>query len=105
MITEVKKPLSVSDRIESTSKLYNEAELGASSDTVLRALDPMMEKRLGVLLDKFEKTPPELGPLLDLRAQISEVWRIRKELKAARDNGRRSWETLQRILEDVHKGG
>src|SRR5688572_23486438 len=89
----------VSARIEATEKLYNDAELGASSETVIRAMEPLMEKRLAVLLDQFMLVPPELGPMLDLRAKISEVWRIRKELKQARDKGRNSWEALQVILE------
>lgn len=104
MVTDAIKQTRVSDRIEATEKLYNEAELGASSDTVLRALDPLIERRLGLLLDQFSNCPPELGPLLDLRAKIAELWRIRGELKASRAKGRRSWEVLQSILED-QKGG
>lgn len=100
MVTEAAKPTQVSDRIAATEKLYNEAELGASSDTVLRALDPIIEKRLGLLLDQFAQCAPELGPLLDLRAKITETWRIRKELLNARSRGRRSWETLQQILDE-----
>lgn len=100
MVTDAIRQTRVSDRIEATEKLYSEAELGASSETVLRALDPLIERRLGLLLDQFSNCPPELGPLLDLRAKISEVWRIRKELRVSKEIGRRSWDTLQKILED-----
>lgn len=92
------KPIPISDRIAATEKLYNEAELGASADAVLRALDPMIDRRLGLLLDQFSGCAPELGPLLDLRAKISEVWRMRKEILIARERGHKSWETLQGIL-------
>lgn len=103
MVTEAVRPTQVSDRIAATEKLYNEAELGASSDTVLRALDPIIERRLGQLLDQFAQCAPELGPLLDLRAKITETWRIRKELLQARSKGRASWEILQRILDDQQR--
>jgi hypothetical protein len=92
------RPSPISDRIAATEKLYNEAELGASADAVLRALDPLIERRLGILLDQFSLCAPELGPLLDLRAKISEIWRMRKEVLIARDRGRKSWEVLQGIL-------
>lgn len=104
MVLENGRPTAVSDRIAATEKLYNEAELGASSDTVLRALDPIIERRLGHLLDQFAQCAPELGSLLDLRAKITETWRIRKELLQSRDRGRRSWEVLQRILDEKKEG-
>lgn len=93
----------ISARIAATEKLYNEAELGASADAVLRALDPMIERRLGLLLDQFSVCAPELGALLDLKAKINEVWRMRKEILIAREKGRRSWETLQAVL--LERGG
>lgn len=88
----------ISARIAATEKLYNESELGASADTVLRALDPLVERRLGLLLDQFSTCAPELGQLLDLRGKISELWRMRKELFNARDRGRKSWDALQAVL-------
>lgn len=93
----------ISARIAATEKLYNEAELGASADTVLRALDPMIERRLGHLLDQLSSCTPELGALLDIRAKISEVWRMRREVLEARAKGRASWDVLQAIL--AERGG
>lgn len=93
----------ISARIAATEKLYNEAELGASADTVLRALDPMIERRLGQLLDQFSSCVPELGPLLAYQAKISELWRMRKEILISRDRGRKSWDILQGVL--IEKGG
>lgn len=105
MAIERDKVSPISQRIAATEKLYNEAELGASADTVLRALDPLVERRLGLLLDQFSICAPELGPMLDLRAKISEVWRMRKELLQAREKGRRSWDTLQGVLAENGVGG
>jgi hypothetical protein len=95
----------ISARIAATEKLYNEAELGASADTVLRALDPLIERRLGLLLDQFSSCTPELGALLDLRGKISEIWRMRKEILIARERGRTSWESLQAILTEGGENG
>lgn len=103
MAIERDKVSPISAKIEATERLYNEAELGASADVVLRTLDPMIERRLGLLLDQFSQCAPELGPLLDLKAKISEVWRMRREILLARERGRKSWESLQDVL--LSKGG
>lgn len=86
------------DKISQINKLYDQAELGRSSETVIRALDPFIERRLGLLLDRFAQTAPELGPLLDLRAQISEVWRMRKELRQDSLKGDAAIEVLKRVF-------
>lgn len=91
----------ISARIAATEKLYTEAELGASADTVLRAVDPLIERRLGLLLDQFASCAPELGPLLDFKAKIGELWRMRREILIAKERGRKSWDTLQAVLADM----
>ena len=85
-------------KYEAVDKLYELADLGVSAGTVSKALAPVIERRLGYLLDQFGKCPPELGPLLDLKAQITEVWRIRQELRIQAMNGRAAMEGLQKIL-------
>ena len=85
-------------KYEAIDKLYELADLGVSAETVSKALAPVIERRLGYLLDQFAKCPPELGPLLDLKAQISEVWRIRQELKVQAMHGQTAMESLQRIM-------
>ncbi len=79
--------------------LHDSAELGYSSELVLKAMDPIIERRLGALLDQFENTPPELGPMLDLRAKISEVWRIRREMKNNMLKGRNAVDVMRKIVE------
>ena len=79
--------------------LHDSAELGYSSELVLKAMDPMIERRLGSLLDQFDNVKPELGPLLDLRAKISEVWRIRRELKNNMLKGQNAVDVMKRIVE------
>ena len=81
--------------------LSSMVDLGVSANAMIQALEPIMDRRLGQLLDKFQHTPPELGPMLDLRAQISEVWRIRKEMQACRDKGQNALTTLQNIVQNI----
>ena len=84
---------------ERADALHDSAELGYSSELVLKAMDPIIERRLGSLLDQFENVKPEMGPLLDLRAKISEVWRIRREMKKNMLNGKNAVDVMKRFVE------
>ena len=88
-----------SDQIAKADKLFEESNRGATSEAILRVLDPLVEERLGRLLNDFEKCPPDLGPLLKLQASISEIWRIRRELKDARKLGLSSQALLERMMQ------
>lgn len=93
---EAVKPVSAA--IAKIDSAWKEMERGASAESILRVLDPLIEKRLGVLLDGFRQCPPELGSLLDFRASICELWRIRKELKDAGKIGRSAANVLEAIV-------
>ena len=84
---------------ERANALHDSAELGYSSELVLKAMDPIIERRLSSLLDQFVNTPPELAPMLDLRAKIGEVWRIRSEMKRNMLNGQNAVDVMKRIVE------
>ena len=94
---EPPKPLSVA--IAKIDTAWKEMERGASAQSVLNVLDPLIEKRLGNLLDGFRQCAPELGPLLDFRASICELWRIRKELKDAGKLGKSAAAVLESITQ------
>jgi len=89
---------SINEKIQEMDKLYGSIEIGAASDMVLKALDPIVEMRLGHLLDRLAQAPPELGAILDIRAQICETWRIRKQLKEAGKNGKNAMNTIKNIF-------
>lgn len=89
---------SINEKIQEMDKLYSSIEIGAASDTVLKALDPIVEARLGHLLDRLAQAPAELGAILDIRAQICETWRIRKQLKEAGKNGKNAMNTIKNIF-------
>ena len=88
----------VSAAISKIDSAWREMERGASAESVLKVLDPLLEKRLGTLLDGFRQCPPELGPLLDFRASICEVWRMRKELKDAGKLGKHAATVLEAVM-------
>lgn len=90
-------------KINRVDKLYEEREKGNKANTILQMLDPLLEQRLGVLLDGFRQAPAELGPLLDFRAQLCEVWRMRQELRRAAIAGKSAELTLEGLLETALK--
>lgn len=79
-------------------RVYDDADAGVGATTLLKALEPMIERRFDSLLDQFAQVPPELGPLLDFRAKIGEIQRIRRELRQAKMKGARAMEVLSRIV-------
>lgn len=85
--------------------LSSMAELGVSAGAVANALEPIMDRRLGQLLDKLQQCPPELGPILDIKAQIGEVWRIRKQLMDYKAKGQSAVDALSNIVQGINKGG
>ena len=77
---------------------YSDADAGVGAATLLKILEPMIERRFDALLDQFSNVAAELGPLLDFRAKIGELQRIRKELKNAKLRGDKAMEVLSRIV-------
>ena len=88
---------SITNKIAAVDKIYDEVNRGQTATSILRLLEPLMEARLGQLLNEFEKCPPDLGALLDLRSRISEVWRIRGKLNDAKKLGLGAEKMLQEI--------
>lgn len=86
------------EQLEAIQSLYGKVDKGTAAETVIRLLDPIIEQRLGLLLNQLEQCPPELGPMLDLRAKISEVWRIRKELTSFSKQGSNALEVLKNVI-------
>lgn len=94
---EVVKPVSAA--ISKIDSAWKEMERGATAQSVLNVLDPILEARLGTLLDSFRMCSPELGALLDHRAKICEVWRMRKELRDAGKIGKSAAATLEALVD------
>lgn len=94
---EAPKPINAA--IYKIDTAWKEMSRGATAQSVLNVLDPILEARLGTLLDSFRQCPPELGPLLDHRAKICEVWRMRKELSDAGKVGKSAAATLEALIQ------
>ena len=85
-------------KLQAIDNLANQSEIGYAATIVTRVLAPKIERRLALLLDHFERVPPDLPSMLDLRAQIMEVWRIKKELDLAKSDGNRAVTALENIV-------
>ena len=97
------KTPNASTQVKIIDELYTKADLGVSSEAVIRALDPILDQRLGLLINKLSQCKPELGPLLEVKAEILEVWRMRRELKNASVKGKQAWEVIQQMFSNVRQ--
>ena len=88
-----------SEVISEMDRLYGSIEMGAAADTILGLIDPIVEQRLGELLNKLEACPPELGPILDIKARICEMWRMRKKIKEKQLVGRKAVDVIKGLFE------
>ena len=92
----IQKPVSAA--ISKIDSAWKEMERGATAQSVLNVLDPILEARLGFLLDSLRTCKADLGELLDHRAKICEVWRMRKELQDAGKIGKSAAATLEALV-------
>ena len=88
-----------SEIIGEMDRLYGSIEMGAAASTILELIDPIVEQRLGELLNKLELCPPELGPILDIKARICEMWRMRKRIKEKQIVGRKAVDIIKGLFE------
>ena len=88
-----------SEMILEMDRLYESVEMGAAADQILKLIDPIVEARLGELLNKLEACPPELGPILDIKSRICEMWRMRKKIKEKQLVGRKAVDVIKGLFE------
>lgn len=89
--------------IDEVDKLYGAVEAGHAAESVRLALDPIIERRLGTLLDQFVNCAPDLATLLDYRAQIKETWRMRKNMAEKAKEGKDALSQLKALFEVENK--
>ena len=85
--------------VEVISSAHNAAQKGVGAQTILEVLEPMVVTRTRRLLDVLSSVEPKLEILLDVRARLSEVHRIQKELDTLRNEGADAANVLRRIAE------
>lgn len=72
---------------EALGILNDESLAGAGAATVMRTLGPAIAAKLEYLLQLLENAKPELNELLDLRAKISAMRALERELKQQMQRG------------------
>jgi hypothetical protein len=88
-----------SEVISEMDRLYGSIEMGAAADQILKLIDPIVEQRLGELLNRLEQCPPELGPILDIKARLCEMWRMRKKIKERQLVGKKAVDVIKGLCE------
>jgi len=78
--------------------LNDEVRSGIGSATLLSVLKPILERRTEQLLSLLEQCEPDLSKLLDLRAKISAVRAMSRELDQAAKKGQEAGEQLSKVV-------
>jgi hypothetical protein len=76
--------------------LTDEVKKGVGSETLLRVLGPTYDARLEALLIALDQAAPSLELLLDLRAKISVLRSLKRELSDAIRAGQEASEKISR---------
>jgi hypothetical protein len=77
--------------------LNDEVRSGVGAATLLSTLGPLLDQRLDSLLFALESTAPDLNNLLDLRARISVVRSLKRELAKVAQRGVEAGEQLSHV--------
>jgi len=72
---------------EALGILNDESLAGAGASTVMRSLGPIFAARLEYFLNALDNAPPDLNVLLDLRAKISVMRSLNRELTQQMQRG------------------
>jgi hypothetical protein len=80
---------------EALGILTDEVRKGVGASTLLRSLGPILDARLEAALTAFEQAPPDLNQLLDLRAKITTLRTLKRELDQAVRVGHEAGQQLE----------
>jgi len=83
---------------KSIEDLYETASASVAAQTLLEAMGPQLEKALHLRMMKLFDAPPELGALLDARAQIKAVWDMQQGLTRDAKKGQAAVEIFNQML-------
>ena len=82
---------------EKLNEVRDIAIRGVGADTLLSVLGPLIEKRFEAVLGQLFSAAPTLENMLDARAQLRELWRVRHELQQVRQEGKDVSEALKQM--------
>jgi hypothetical protein len=82
---------------EALGILNDESTRGVGAATLLKTLGPILDQRIENLLVALDSAEPELNKLLDLRAKLSVLRSLRKELQQSVTAGLEAGERLSQL--------
>lgn len=83
-----------------TDKDYELINQSVGAETMLGTLGPMIDRQLDGLIAQLQFQPPELGPLLDFRAKIVNLWRMKQRLRQGAAKGKELTEVFKQMIVD-----
>ena len=92
MIKRILSPSEIEDR-------RGQQIQGIGSETLLRVLDPIIDVRINALQVELFQAKPELNTLLDIRARLAELVRIKAELVSVKSLGKEAGDALTAIFQ------
>lgn len=78
--------------------LYEEASASVAAETLLSAMGPQLERAFNFRLTQLFTAPPELGAILDARAQLKAIWDMKKGLTDEMKKGRGAVDVFNKLL-------
>lgn len=78
--------------------LYEVAQASVAAETLLATMRPQLEKAFELKLNILFDAPPELGALLDARAQIKAIYDMRISLQRDAKKGKKAVEMFSNLL-------
>ena len=82
---------------EALGILNDESTRGVGAATLLKTLGPVLDQRIELTLIALDQAEPDLNKLLDLRAKLSVLRGLRKELTQAVTAGLEAGERLSQL--------
>ena len=83
-----------------TDRDYETINQSVGAQTMLETLGPMIDRQLDGLIAQLQFLPPELGPLLDARAKIVNIWRMKQRLSQGAARGKELTEVFKQMMVD-----
>ena len=78
--------------------IYETASASVAAQTLLEAMGPQLDKALEFRLAQLFQAKPELGELLDARAQLKAVWEMKKGLVDQMKKGQAAVDIMNQLL-------
>jgi plasmid maintenance system antidote protein VapI len=79
-------------------EIYEAASASVAAKTLLDAMGPQLKRAMALRMKALFDAAPELGPLLDARAQLKAVYDMQQGLEREEKSGRGAVERMTKLL-------